>query len=159
MIRRKGFCRSKPCKLFYGAGQKASEWAKSKVETLTKKRDEILDRFRNDPKLKGALDWWNTNKEGLDAFKEEFSAKAVGQFGSGWAWLVRTDEGVDIVTTGNADLPLTDGATPLLTLDVWEHAYYLDYQNKRDAYIDTFLDKLINWDFAAQNYEADRVAA
>ena len=95
----------------------------------------------------------------LDGFRKAFKAAAMGQFGSGWAWLVRTAEGLDIVTTGNADLPLTDGATPLLTLDVWEHAYYLDYQNKRDGYIDAFLSNLINWDFAAQNYEADRAAA
>ena len=92
-------------------------------------------------------------------FRAEFKNAALGQFGSGWAWLVRTVDGLEIVTTGNADSPLVDGNTPLLTLDVWEHAYYLDYQNRRDAYVDTFLDKLINWEFAAQNLEADRNAA
>jgi Fe-Mn family superoxide dismutase len=92
-------------------------------------------------------------------FRAEFKNAALGQFGSGWAWLVRTADGLEIVTTGNADSPLVDGNTPLLTLDVWEHAYYLDYQNRRDAYVDTFLDKLINWKFAAQNLEADRNAA
>ena len=66
---------------------------------------------------------------------------------------------LEIVSTGNAETPLTDGSTPLLTLDVWEHAYYLDYQNKRDAYIDAYLDRLINWAFAEHNYEADRAAA
>ncbi len=96
---------------------------------------------------------------GLDGFRDKFRAAALGQFGSGWTWLVRRAGVLDIVSTGNAETPLTDGMTPLLTLDVWEHAYYLDYQNKRDAYIDAFLDKLINWDFAAQNYEADRAAA
>jgi len=95
----------------------------------------------------------------LEKFQAEFKAAALGQFGSGWTWLVRTADGLGIVSTGNADTPLIDGATPLLTLDVWEHAYYLDYQNKRDAYIDAFLGELINWDFAAQNFEADRAAA
>ncbi len=76
------------------------------------------------------------------------------RIGSGWTWLVRSGDGVDIVSTANADTPLTDGLTPLLTLDVWEHAYYLDYQNKRDTYIDTFLESLVNWHFAAENYEA-----
>lgn len=89
----------------------------------------------------------------LAAFKEKFKAAALGQFGSGWTWLVRTDDSLDIVSTGNADLPLLHGATPLLTLDVWEHAYYLDYQNKRDAYIDAFLADLVNWEFAAQNFD------
>ena len=90
----------------------------------------------------------------FDAFKAAFKSAAMGQFGSGWAWLVKTGEGVDIVTTGNADTPLVRGATPLLTLDVWEHAYYLDYQNKRDAYVDVFLNELANWEFAAQNFAA-----
>jgi Fe-Mn family superoxide dismutase len=109
---------------------------------------------------KGALaDAINARFGKLDEFRAEFKAAALGRFGSGWAWLVRTAGGLDIVSTGNADTPIVDGATPLLTLDVWEHAYYLDYQNKRDAYIDVFLGELINWDFAAQNYEADRAGA
>jgi Fe-Mn family superoxide dismutase len=95
----------------------------------------------------------------LAKFREKFKAAALGQFGSGWTWLVRNGGVLDIVSTGNAETPLTDDLTPLLTLDVWEHAYYLDYQNKRDAYIDAFLENLVNWDFAAQNYEADRAAA
>ena len=90
----------------------------------------------------------------LAGFREAFRAAALGQFGSGWAWLVGTGNGVDIETTGNADTPLTGDSTPLLTLDVWEHAYYLDYQNKRDAYIDAFLDELVNWEFAAANFAA-----
>lgn len=92
-------------------------------------------------------------------FKAEFKSAALGQFGSGWAWLVRTADGLDIVSTGNADTPLIHEATALLTLDVWEHAYYLDYQNQRDAYIDAYLSELINWDFAAENYQSDRAAA
>ena len=90
----------------------------------------------------------------LDGFRAAFRQAALGQFGSGWAWLVKTGSALDIVSTGNAELPYGDGVTPLLTLDVWEHAYYLDYQNKRDAYVDTFLDKLINWEFAADNFDA-----
>lgn len=93
------------------------------------------------------------------AFRDAFKKSALGQFGSGWTWLVRTAQGVDIANTGNAETPLTDGVTPLLTLDVWEHAYYLDYQNKRDTYVDAFLANLINWEFAAQNFEADRAVA
>ena len=89
---------------------------------------------------------------GLAGFRDTFKSSAMGQFGSGWTWLVKTDDGLDVVSTGNADLPLLHGLTPLLTLDVWEHAYYLDYQNKRDVYVDTFLDALINWEFAAQNF-------
>ena len=94
----------------------------------------------------------------LDGFRGAFKSSALGQFGSGWTWLVRTTEGVDIANTGNAETPLTDGVTPLLTLDVWEHAYYLDYQNKRDAYIEAFLTNLINWEFAAQNFDNSRAA-
>ena len=101
----------------------------------------------------------NARFGGLAEFRAAFKAAALGQFGSGWAWLVRTADGLDIVSTGNADTPLTDGVTPLLTLDVWEHAYYLDFQNQRDAYVDAYLNDLINWDFAAQNLEADRAAA
>lgn len=108
----------------------------------------------------GALaDAIDTRFGNLAKFQAEFKATALGQFGSGWVWLIRTADGLDIVSTGNADTPLIDGATLLLTLDVWEHAYYLDYQNKRDAYIDAYLSELINWDFAARNYEADRAAA
>ena len=95
----------------------------------------------------------------LDGFRAEFKKAALGQFGSGWTWLVRSADSLEIVSTGNAATPMTEGFTPLLTLDVWEHAYYLDYQNKRDAYIDAFLNELINWEFAAENYEANRAAA
>ena len=95
----------------------------------------------------------------LAGFRDAFKSSALGQFGSGWTWLVLTPEGVDIANTGNAETPLTDGVTPLLTLDVWEHAYYLDYQNKRDAYVEAFLSSLINWEFAARNFEANRAAA
>ena len=95
----------------------------------------------------------------LGGFRDAFKSSALGQFGSGWTWLVRTAEGVDIVNSANAETPLTDGVTPLLTLDVWEHAYYLDFQNKRDAYIEAFLANLINWKFAEHNFEAGGTAA
>ncbi len=87
-----------------------------------------------------------------DKFVEEFSAKAAGNFGSGWTWLVKTADGeIDIINTDDAGCPLTDGYTPLLTCDVWEHAYYVDYRNARPKYVEAFF-KLVNWDFAATNF-------
>jgi Fe-Mn family superoxide dismutase len=86
------------------------------------------------------------------AFREAFVAAATTQFGSGWAWLVLGADGkLAITKTGNAETPLTTSAKALLTIDVWEHAYYLDFQNLRPKYIETFLDSLVNWDFANQN--------
>lgn len=90
-----------------------------------------------------------------DAFAEAFSTAALGQFGSGWAWLVSSGGKLEIVTTANADTPIVHGQTPLITLDVWEHAYYLDYQNRRADYVKIFLDKLVNWDFANANLAKD----
>ena len=87
----------------------------------------------------------------LEAFKEQFKQAAVTQFGSGWAWLVVDGEALKIVKTPNAETPLVHGQTPLLTVDVWEHAYYLDYQNRRPDFVQTFLDHLVNWDFVAEN--------
>jgi Fe-Mn family superoxide dismutase len=92
--------------------------------------------------------------KGYDAFAEAFSAAAVGQFGSGWAWLVLDGGALKIVGTANADTPLVHGKVPLLTVDVWEHAYYLDYQNRRPDYVKTFLAHLVNWDFANANLKA-----
>lgn len=90
-----------------------------------------------------------------DAFVEAFKQAGATQFGSGWAWLVLGKDGkLKVTKTPNAETPLTDGDTPLLTMDVWEHAYYLDYQNKRPDYIATFVEKLVNWDFAAENFDA-----
>jgi superoxide dismutase, Fe-Mn family len=90
----------------------------------------------------------------LEKFKEAFKATGVGQFGSGWAWLVLDHGTLKITKTLNAENPLVHGQIPLLTMDVWEHAYYLDYQNLRPKYAQTFLDSLVNWDFAAKNYAA-----
>lgn len=87
------------------------------------------------------------------AFKEAFTKSAIGNFGSGWTWLVKkTDGSVDIVNMGAAGTPLTTGDKPLLTLDVWEHAYYIDYRNARPKFIEAFLNALVNWDFAAKNF-------
>jgi len=88
----------------------------------------------------------------VDAFKEQFKADSVGNFGSGWTWLVREGDGLAIVKTDDADTPLAHGQTALLTIDVWEHAYYLDYQNARPAYVDTFIGSLLNWEFVAANF-------
>ncbi|MFA5353018.1 MAG: superoxide dismutase [Thermodesulfovibrionales bacterium] len=87
----------------------------------------------------------------VEAFKKEFAGAAVAQFGSGWAWLVLDSDKLRVVRTANADNPLTAGLKPLLTIDVWEHAYYLDYQNRRADYVNAVLDKLINWEFALRN--------
>ncbi|MBF0611736.1 MAG: superoxide dismutase [Magnetococcales bacterium] len=88
----------------------------------------------------------------LAAFQEAFTKVAVGTFGSGWGWLVKTaDGGLDLVSTSNAATPLTQGMVPLLTCDVWEHAYYVDYRNARPKYVEAFW-KLVNWDFVASRY-------
>jgi Fe-Mn family superoxide dismutase len=84
-------------------------------------------------------------------FSEQFKTAGVTQFGSGWAWLVQDGGDLKIMKTLNADTPLAHGLTPLLTADVWEHAYYLDYQNRRPDYLAAFLDKLVNWDFVNAN--------
>ncbi len=88
----------------------------------------------------------------LDAFKEQFKAAGTSQFGSGWAWLVLENGTLKVTKTLNAENPLTSGQIPLLTMDVWEHAYYLDYQNRRPDYAQTFLNSLVNWEFAEANY-------
>jgi superoxide dismutase, Fe-Mn family len=90
----------------------------------------------------------------LDKFKEEFKAAATTQFGSGWAWLIKDGDGLKITKSGNAENPIAHGQTPLLTLDVWEHAYYIDFQNRRPDFITTYLENLVNWDFAAANLAA-----
>ncbi len=86
----------------------------------------------------------------VEKFKEEFTAKAIGQFGSGWAWLVLDGSELKIVTTSNAGCPITDGLKPVLTCDVWEHAYYIDTRNARPKFLENFW-KLVNWDFVAKN--------
>lgn len=88
----------------------------------------------------------------LAALRKELATAATGQFGSGWAWLVTDGNKLDVMKTGNADLPLAHGLQALLTVDVWEHAYYLDYQQRREDYAAAVIDKLLNWQFAADNY-------
>ena len=88
----------------------------------------------------------------FDAFKEEFSSSAANNFGSGWTWLVKNaDGGIEILNTSNAANPMTDGKQPLLTCDVWEHAYYIDYRNARPKYVEAYWS-LVNWDFVSQNF-------
>jgi superoxide dismutase, Fe-Mn family len=89
--------------------------------------------------------------DSVEACRKELSSSAVAQFGSGWAWLVLEGTKLKVIKTPDADTPITTGATPLLAIDVWEHAYYLDYQNKRADHVNAVIAKLINWDFAAQN--------
>ncbi|WP_432259342.1 superoxide dismutase [Fe] [Cupriavidus sp. TMH.W2] len=101
----------------------------------------------------GALaDAINAKWGSFDKFKEEFTKTAVGTFGSGWAWLVKKADGsLDLVSTSNAATPLTTDAKPLLTCDVWEHAYYIDYRNARPKYVEAFWN-VVNWDFAGKNF-------
>ena len=87
----------------------------------------------------------------VDKFLQTFTEKATKLFGSGWTWLAKGDNGLEVVQTSDADLPLKHGKAALLTIDVWEHAYYLDYQNARPAYVETWLQHLVNWEFAAAN--------
>jgi superoxide dismutase, Fe-Mn family len=143
----------------------------------------VLMAIAKDPKQSGLFNnaaqawnhtfYWNSMKPGgggmpsgalmqkieadfgsFEQFVTAFKDAGATQFGSGWAWLVLENGSLKVTKTLNADNPLTQGQIPLLTMDVWEHAYYLDYQNKRPDYIQTFLDKLVNWDFAAQNLAA-----
>ena len=94
----------------------------------------------------------------LDKFAEEFVAAAKGQFGSGWVWLIEADGKLELMSTSNADLPLAHGKTALLTCDVWEHAYYLDYQDKREHFVEVFLKNLVNWPFVQQQLAAGAAA-
>ncbi len=140
----------------------------------------VIQAAANNPELTGVFNnaaqiwnhtfFWNSMKPGgggkptgelakkIDAafgsyekFAEQFKAAAVGRFGSGWAWLVVDGGALKIVSTPNAETPIAKGQKPLITVDVWEHAYYLDYQNRRPDFVQAFLDKLVNWDFAAAN--------
>jgi Fe-Mn family superoxide dismutase len=91
---------------------------------------------------------------GLDPLKDQLRETGMKQFGSGWAWLVVDGGKLAVIKTANADTPIAHHQTPLLTLDVWEHAYYLDYQNERERHLKTVLDKIVNWDFASKNFAA-----
>jgi len=106
--------------------------------------------------LKEALE---ANFGSVDNFRTVFKQAATGQFGSGWAWLIQDKGELKVISTDNADTPVAHNQKPLLTLDVWEHAYYLDYQNDRGGYVDTFLENLVNWEFAASNLTSLKAAA
>lgn len=97
------------------------------------------------------LDLLNRDFGGLDKFREAFVKGGIGRFGSGYVWLVLDEGKAKILDTPNAETPLTTAATPLLTADVWEHAYYLDHRNNRKGFLETFCDKLVNWEFVAKN--------
>jgi Fe-Mn family superoxide dismutase len=91
---------------------------------------------------------------GIDAFRKQFEETAVNTFGSGWAWLALKDGKLQVLSTSNAGTPITEGATPLLTIDVWEHAYYVDYENRRPEFVKAVIGKLLNWDFAQQQLDS-----
>lgn len=148
---------------------KGSEFENASLEDIVKKSSGGM--FNNAAQVWNHTFFWNSMKPagggkpagalaaaidkkwgGFDAFKEAFAKSAVGNFGSGWTWLVKKADGsVDIVNTANAGTVLTTGDQALLTIDVWEHAYYIDYRNARPKFVETFLNHLANWDFAAKN--------
>ena len=145
-----------------------TEFENATLEDVILKSDGGL--FNNSAQVWNHTFYWNSMKPGgggaptgeiadainsafgsYDDFKAKFAEAATTQFGSGWAWLVDSGSGLEIMKTANADLPLKHSSKALLTIDVWEHAYYIDFRNARPNYISTFLDHLVNWDFAAQN--------
>ena len=147
---------------------KGTEFENLGLEDIVKKSSSGI--FNNSAQVWNHTFFWNSMKPGgggkpsgalaaaidkkwgsFDAFKEAFSKSAVGNFGSGWTWLVKKADGsVDIVNTSNAATPLTTTDKALITIDVWEHAYYIDYRNARAKFVETFLNALVNWDFAAK---------
>ena len=149
---------------------KGTEFENAALEDIVKKSSGGL--FNNAAQVWNHSFFWNCMKPGgggapggalaaaigkkwgsIDDFRKAFQASAVGNFGSGWTWLVKKPDGsLDIVNTGNAATPLTGADRPLLCVDVWEHAYYIDYRNLRAKYVETFLASLVNWEFAAKNF-------
>jgi Fe-Mn family superoxide dismutase len=152
---------------------KDTELASDKLEAIigkTAKDTSKLAIFNNAAQVWNHAFYWQSMKKGgggipkgaigskiktdfgsFDKFVEEFKKAALTQFGSGWAWLVIKDGKLAVMKTSNADTPIAHGIKPLLTIDVWEHAYYLDYQNKRADYVEAFVKHLVNWDFAESN--------
>jgi superoxide dismutase, Fe-Mn family len=152
------------------AGTEYAELSLEKIITSTAGKPERIAIFNNSAQTWNHTFYWKSLRPdgggepptalkqkieasfgSVDACKKELASTAVSQFGSGWAWLVLEGGSLKVVKTANADSPLTTGMKPLLTIDVWEHAYYLDYQNRRADYVNAVLDKLINWEFALQN--------
>ena len=149
---------------------KGKELEGKSLETIVKAAHEAKDTalFNNSAQAWNHAFYWSSIKPGakapegklkemldaaggLDKVKGELLEAGKGQFGSGWAWLVEDGGKLAVIKTSNADLPLTQGKKALLTIDVWEHAYYLDYQNRRPDYVKAFIDNLLNWEFAAAN--------
>jgi superoxide dismutase, Fe-Mn family len=140
--------------------QKGTEFESMTLEEIIKKSTGGV--YNNSAQIWNHTFFWSTGalatainaKFGsYAAFKEAFTKSAVGNFGSGWTWLVKKPDGsVDIVNTGPAGTPLTTADKALMTIDVWEHAYYIDYRNARPKFVETFLNNLVNWDFAAKNF-------
>jgi Fe-Mn family superoxide dismutase len=154
-----------------------TEWASKSIEEVVKNLNSVPENIRNAVRNNGGghlnhnLFWQMLSPNGggeptgalgeainstfgsFAAFKEQFAAAGVGRFGSGWAWLVVNNGKLEITSTANQDNPLSDGKTPILGLDVWEHAYYLNYQNRRPDYIAAFWN-VVNWDFVASLYAA-----
>jgi superoxide dismutase, Fe-Mn family len=152
-----------------------TEFEKASLEEIIKKTAGVKDQasiFNNASQVFNHSFYWNSMKPGgggepqgkiaekikesfgsYQKFLEAFSNAAATQFGSGWAWLVLDNGKLQIVKTSNADNPLSTSAKPLINIDVWEHAYYLDYQNRRPDYIKAFVEKLLNWDFAEKNLQ------
>jgi Fe-Mn family superoxide dismutase len=152
------------------AGTEYASLSLEKIITSTAGQKERVAIFNNAAQIWNHTFYWNSLRPNgggeppaalklrieatfgsVDACKKELATTAVSQFGSGWAWLVLEGSTLKVVKTANADIPMTMGLKPLLTIDVWEHAYYLDYQNRRADYVNAVLDKLINWEFALQN--------
>jgi superoxide dismutase, Fe-Mn family len=153
-----------------------TDWEQMPIEAVIQAISQKPDQaavFNNAAQAWNHTFYWNSMKPGgggmpsgalmqkieadfgsFEKFAAEFKDAGATQFGSGWAWLVLDNGTLKVTKTSNAENPLSQGQIPLLTMDVWEHAYYLDYQNKRPDYIGTFLDKLVNWDFVAQNLAA-----
>jgi superoxide dismutase, Fe-Mn family len=154
-----------------------TEWASKSIEDIIKNLNSVPENIRTAVRNNGGghlnhnLFWQMMSPNGggepsgalgdainsafgsFATFKEQFAAAGVGRFGSGWAWLVVNNGKLEITSTANQDNPLTDGKTPILGLDVWEHAYYLNYQNRRPDYIAAFWN-VVNWDFVSQLYNA-----
>jgi superoxide dismutase, Fe-Mn family len=149
---------------------KGTEFESASLEDIVKKSSGGV--FNNAAQVWNHSFFWNCMKPGgggkpsgvlasaidkkwgsFDGFKDAFAKSAVGNFGSGWTWLVKKGDGsVDIVNTSNAGTPLTGADKPVLTIDVWEHAYYIDHRNARPKFVETFLSSLANWDFAGKNF-------
>jgi len=149
---------------------KGTEFDSASLENIVKKSSGGV--FNNAAQVWNHSFFWNCMKPGgggkpsgalasaidkkwgsFDGFKDAFTKSAVGNFGSGWTWLVKKGDGsVDIVNTSNAGTPLTGADKPVLTIDVWEHAYYIDHRNARPKFVETFLNSLANWDYAGKNF-------